>query len=138
MKFNTVAAGVLVISLICSGAAKSDAAKSELTENQATSLAQEAMKKYHPGVHIDLMPGQSDPAFFEFEALSDNPSGSPVVGHFSVNKSSGDVWDLAGHCRYLTSASLQEKQKEIRQELGRGDQYYRQARKKKPECDADF
>lgn len=136
MELKTIAASVLCLSLLWSGTASADA-KGEITQTQATTVVKEAMKRYHPGVSVDLMPSQSDAGFYDFEATSGNPTGSPVVGHFSVNKSSGDVWDVAGHCKHLSSASIQKTQKEIRKKLGHDEQFYLQARSKKPECDAD-
>jgi hypothetical protein len=105
---------------------------------EALGLAQEAMKSYRPGAALEYIPGLSTSDFYEFAALSDNPTASPNVGRFAVNARTGDVWDGAGFCTHLTSPSLRKLQRDIRTRFKLPDERYKDLRKQKPMCDAEW
>jgi hypothetical protein len=130
---------LLLAALLSTGVTKAalGADPAVVSTEEATAIAREAMKKYHPGVSIDLMPGQLDPGFYDFEAMDANPTGSPLVGHFAVNEVTGDIWDLGGHCKHLTSPNLRKLQHEIRRRLNLRREEYLRGRARKPDCYAD-
>src|SRR5437762_11424771 len=88
---------------------------------EAETLICEALKPQHAsGVGLDYYePGQTDPGFYIFDAL--NPGSDPNVsanfGTFAVNVATGDVWDVAGQCKRLTSPALEKLQRGFRDRL---------------------
>lgn len=60
--------------------------------------------------------------FFTFWVLDAkrNPYGSSTIGYFSVNKHTGDIWNLMPEPRLVTSPELAGVQRIIRESLGIG------------------
>lgn len=105
---------------------------------EARGLVEEAMKAHHPGAVLEFIPGLSTPDFYRFEALSHSQVASPVVGFFAVDTRTGEVWDVAGFCKRVTSPSLEALQQRIRKRFEISPEQYERLRSQKPVCDADW
>ncbi len=76
------------------------------------------------------------PDFCFFEASADHPGpGSGVVGHYAVDRSTGDVWDGVV-CRELRSPGLENLQRTVRKRIGLTEKEYRKLRRPGPMCSA--
>jgi len=110
-------AASLAISLI----ARVDAfsAVRDLTPNEARELALivvDAQAKRLPGFGIGPDEDPRTPQFYRFIATWDNKNGSVVVGFFSVNRRTGDVWNPV-ICKRIESDALLRVQTNLRRRL---------------------
>ena len=82
--------------------------------------------------------GESDaylPNFYSFSAYGPtNPFGSSTIGHFLVDRKTGDVWDGVACQKYRTPA-LAKLQISIRKQLRLSEAEYRRLRHSSPYCD---
>jgi hypothetical protein len=76
------------------------------------------------------------PRFFAFQALRENPTGSPILGSYEVDPRTGDVWDGAA-CGLFKSPALGEFQRVIRKRIGLTDAAYKAMRTPGPMCRPD-
>ena len=76
------------------------------------------------------------PEFQFFQAIfaNPNPIGSFNLGHYAVDRKTGDVWD-AVRCDHLTSRSLTKLQSAIRQRIGLTQEAYRKLQRDGPMCE---
>lgn len=87
-----------------------------------------------PGYNIDAYADPAGGSFYLVSATFDNPGGGNTIGHFAVDKETGDVWDLA-RCGRFTSPSVAGFQKTIRARIGLADREYRRVKRYGPGCD---
>jgi len=83
-----------------------------------------------PGFGLDSYQDPDNPDFYFFEADWDHPSN---IGHFAVNKKTGDVWDPFVCSRYHSRRLLQF-QKHVRETIGLSEQQYLKLSKQRPIC----
>lgn len=87
-----------------------------LTVSEARQLATMALTpsaRKLPRLSVDVYKGFGTPGFSWFEATAASPNASPVLGHFAVNETNGDVWDPV-LCKKLSSPDLVKLQKALR------------------------
>lgn len=73
--------------------------------------------------------------FYFIHAEWDSPSGRhAAIGHFAVERTTGDVWDWV-KCGKFTSPSLTQAQQALRKRIGLTDADYQQIRKQGPFCE---
>jgi hypothetical protein len=73
--------------------------------------------------------------FYFIHAEWDSPSGRhAAIGHFAVERTTGEVWDWV-KCGRFTSPSLTEAQQALRKRVGLTDSEYQQLRKAGPFCE---
>jgi len=73
--------------------------------------------------------------FYFIHAEWDSPSGRhAAIGHFAVDRTTGDVWDWVT-CGRFTSPSLTEAQQALRKRIGLIDSEYQKIQKPGPFCD---
>jgi hypothetical protein len=70
-----------------------------------------------PGFGIEDSQNSYFSEFYFFEALWDNPNGSPLISHFAVDSRTADVWD-AVLCRRYHTRALNKLQRLMRQRIG--------------------
>jgi hypothetical protein len=87
-----------------------------------------------PGFALEQPRKRNSQTFLFFEATWDNPKGSVVIGHYAVDKKTGDVWN-AIVCEELTSARLKQLQRTIRKRIGLSEEEYRKLRRRGPMCE---
>jgi len=103
---------------------------------EAGKLVYEVVRVHNPGASIVNSPRAFDPDFYFFAATWPNPTGSPIIGYFAVNPSTGDVWNAAD-CQRLTSGPLGKLQKSIRRRFHFTREDYTSLRNKRPLCGTD-
>ena len=119
------------------GAANAESQSKVIGANQARELVRAALPRAlkRPPVSID---GGSDaylPNFYSFSAYRPtNPFGSSTIGHFLVDRKTGDVWDGVVCQEYRTPA-LTKLQVSIRKQLKLSEAGYRRLRRPSPYCD---
>jgi hypothetical protein len=94
----------------------------DLTEAEARELAVKALTPEARGLpRLSLGPdaGLGTPGFYWFEATADNPNGSPILGHFAVNRATGAVWDPVW-CKELKSSEIKRLQAVLRKRIHLG------------------
>jgi hypothetical protein len=74
--------------------------------------------------------------FFEFQAISPNPSTSLLVANVAINRRTVDVWDTAGSCSRIESPELSKVQREVRQRFKLSLAEYTRLHAMKPSCDS--
>ena len=103
-----------------------------IDQNEAASLVREAIKSQGHTIALDPESRKDDPGFFFFGATWPNPSGSPVIGYFAVNRQTGDVWDEG--CRPVHSPSLTARQEKYRRNMHLSGDAYRALAGTAPIC----
>ena len=85
---------------------------------------------------VYIRPWKSSPNadFFFFTADRDNPGGSGTVGHFAVERTTGDVWDGVV-CQEYKVEGLARLQVLIRKKLGLTETTYKNLKRQGPYCD---
>lgn len=73
--------------------------------------------------------------YFFLAEWAGSPGGSAVIGHYAVDKSTGDVWDTVVECDELTSPKLHKLQMDFREHLGLTDAEYHHLKTKGPLCE---
>ena len=116
-------ARLAILAAICAlifGYCDSASARSRLhglTAMEAETLAELAVRHQIEGIRnkgnfsLEEFVPEPDDSFYTFEALGVwSPGlGSAVIGHYSVNKKTGDVWDLFA-CKRLKFRALRDLQ----------------------------
>ena len=113
---------VLVLALLGTRA-PGPARMRELTEAEGRELAIMALApdaRKLPKLSADLYGGLGAPGFYWFEVTAEVSNASPILGHFAVNRATGDVWDPVW-CKKLSSPELERLQKTLRQKIRLGD-----------------
>ncbi len=87
-----------------------------------------------PGFHVELMKKSINEQFYFFEATWSNPDlGSVIIGHYSVDPTTADVWNGVV-CSEITSPTLSRLQTDVRRELGITPDKYKKLRRPGPMC----
>jgi len=63
------------------------------------------------------------PDFYFFSPAYEQSQSVPTLGHFAVNRNTGEVWDWE-LCQRMQSVALGAAQKSLRKKLGLSDQQY--------------
>jgi hypothetical protein len=107
----TIALGVNLFALQVLGTSPSR----ELTLDEAKQLAPNA--RDYPQMKFGLFNETDSPDFYTFEITAAVPDdASPVLAHFSVNRSNGDVWEAVG-CFKVKSPDLRKLQQTLRRKI---------------------
>jgi len=123
----------LALFLSVSTTAGSDRTR-KLSEDEARELAIMALTpdaRKLPDLSLAIEKGFGAPGFYWFEATAATPNASPVLGHFAVNQSTGDVWDPVW-CKKLTSPDLTDLQRQMRKRIHLSDRDLRRLSKEAP------
>lgn len=72
--------------------------------------------------------------YFIHAEWENKPKGHIPIGHFAVERTTGDVWDWV-KCGRFVSPSLTEAQKDLRARIGLSDTEYDQIKKPGPFCE---
>ncbi len=110
------------------------AQQGKLTESEARGLVALALGKVArlPHFGLDRYDDPDARQFYVFEATAEHPrGGSPVIGHFAVNATTGAVWDL-GVCQLIHSRVLSLTAAKVRKKHSVTDQEYRKLAAIKP------
>jgi hypothetical protein len=119
--FSKAGASFILVTLafglqVAGGAQPRQLALSEARELVVRSL--EPTARNLPGLALDTFANPYDaPGFYSFEVSWANPHGSVIVGHFAVNKATGDVWEVVS-CERIRSDALRALQKIMRSRIG--------------------
>lgn len=112
-----------------------------ITHAQAQELANATLNSYwscpHEDCSVNYLPRQIYPDFYAFEVQSSNYVASPHLGALVVNSYTGDMWDVAGFCKRISSQRIRMLQRHIKNGLAVTNGDYKRLREKKPECDAE-
>jgi hypothetical protein len=103
-----------------------------ISVSEARTLVRDALDGRGKEIYINENHRPDDPDFFFFEATWPNPTGSPVIGYFAVNRWTGDVWDQG--CRSFSSWSIRARQAQIREKAGIPTAVFRELHTKRPIC----
>jgi hypothetical protein len=87
-----------------------------------------------PGFGLDKYNNKHYPEFQFFQGIFCNPKGSFNLGHYAVDRKTGDVWN-AVICERVTSPSLAKLQRAIRKRIVLTDLEYRKAQRPGPMCE---
>lgn len=71
--------------------------------------------------------------FYLFAIYVDTPQRLVSIGHYGVNRQSGDIWEQV-MCKRVTSKSIASRQRQIRQSSGLSEAVLAQLRDAKPPC----
>jgi hypothetical protein len=72
--------------------------------------------------------------FFIHAEWENKPGGHAPIGHFAVERTTGDVWDWV-KCGRFSSPSLTQAQQALRNRIGLSDSEYLKIRKPGPFCE---
>ncbi|MGD0202202.1 MAG: hypothetical protein ABSD27_15830 [Bryobacteraceae bacterium] len=136
---NMVVVAAIAIFGLQTATGRSSAIHRTVTVGEARSLVDKALETTGatnlPGYGRELRRNADvSGAFFFFEATWANPNpGSMVIGHYAVDRRTGDVWN-AVICEEVTSPSLKRLQRAIRKRLGFTDKDHHRLRRPGPMC----
>jgi hypothetical protein len=88
----------------------------DLTEREARELVITALGPHVtlPNIGLEAYKDPDAAGFYVFEATASPPAGqSPIIGHYAVNRATGDVWELVV-CRRVNSKALKKLQDVMR------------------------
>ena len=92
----------------------------DLTEKEAkelVALALDPAATTLPNFGLDTYEGPNAASFYFFEATANlGANKSPIIGHYAVNRSTGDVWE-AVVCRRINSDALKNLQEIVRKRI---------------------
>jgi hypothetical protein len=91
----------------------------DLTQGEARDLVMAALDpsaRKLPKLGFDFYADFEFPDFYKLAVTRDNPNGSVIVGHFGVNRNTGEVWELVV-CERVTSVDLKDLQKSLRKRI---------------------
>lgn len=91
----------------------------DLTEGEARELVITALCPHVtlPNISLEAYKDPDAAGFYVFEATASPPTGqSPVIGHYAVNRATGDVWELVV-CRRVNSNALKKLQEVMRKRI---------------------
>jgi hypothetical protein len=89
-----------------------------------------------PGFELVNYPVEDSPGFQFLQAIWNNPKGSVNLGHYAVDRKTGDIWN-AVICEHVISPSLVKLQNAIRNRIGLTRDEYRKARRPGPMCEPE-
>jgi hypothetical protein len=89
------------------------------------------------GFDLDQYANNDYPDFQFFQAIFDNPRGSFNLGHYAVDRKTGDVWN-AVICEQLTSPSLARLKSATRRRIGLTEDEYRKTQRMGPMCEPGY
>jgi len=128
----------LVIAALFCVAARSE--ERPITVSEASSLVEALLKpdgwtKLKGFVLYQALFDAEFQGFYFIHAEWDSPSSkSAAIGHFAVERTTGDVWDWVV-CGEFNSPSLAAAQQALRKRIGLGDEEYKKVRKQGPFCE---
>jgi hypothetical protein len=106
----------------------------DLTQPEARALVIEALDQSArklPGLTFKFYSRAKASNFYELAVLWNNPNGSAIVGHFAVNRATGDVWRLV-LCTRVESAALRRLQQTLRKRIGLGSEEFHKLESEAP------
>ena len=128
--------GLVMGFVLASGVGGVSARTRDLTESEARTLVEAFLgpkitKLPHFG--LDLLEGAAPAEFYAFEATGTHtdPTASPIIGSFAVNRGTGDVWRLVV-CRRVGSPELKRSQETLRRRIGLSRDEFRRLEAKAP------
>jgi len=131
-------AAILIASLLC--ASGQSATHRPITVKEASDLVRALLKpdgwtKLRGFVLYQALFDAEYQDFYFIHAEWDSPSGRhAAIGHFAVERTTGDVWDWV-KCGRFNSSSLTDAQQTLRKRIGLSDSEYQQIRKPGPFCE---
>jgi uncharacterized iron-regulated membrane protein len=134
LRYRWVAGFLLLFSIAAhSGSAPQERVQARIAVDSARRLVYEAVSVHNPGAAVSQVGDEYGPEFYNFDATWPNTTGSPMIGYFSVNPWTAEVWDDHS-CRRLVSPRLKKLQDRIRRESGIQGAVDAKFREKKPLC----
>jgi hypothetical protein len=108
----------------------------EEADDLVTALLRDRGSTKAPGFELVKYSVEDSPEFQFFQAIFNNPNpiGSLNLGHYAVDRKTGDVWN-AIVCERMKSASLTRLQRAIRIRIRLTESDYRKARRPGPMCE---
>jgi hypothetical protein len=131
------AAIIIALALCVTGRS---APRRTITVNEAQELIRALLKsdgwtKLHGFVLYQALFDAEFQDFYFIHAEWDSPkSRHTAIGHFAVERSTGEVWDWV-RCGQFTSPSLTTAQQALRKHIDLSDSEYQQSRKPGPFCE---
>jgi hypothetical protein len=129
---------LLVIAAVFCATARSE--ERPITVSEASSLVEALLKpdgwtRLKGFVLYQALFDAEFQGFYFIHAEWDSPSrNSAAIGHFAVERTTGDVWDWVV-CGEFNSPSLTAAQQALRQRIGLSDEEYKKIRKLGPFCE---
>jgi hypothetical protein len=133
------ASAVLVIASLFCATARSEERRS-ITVSEASELVNALLKpdgwtRLKGFVLYQALFDAEFQGFYFIHAEWDSPSkNSAAIGHFAVERTTGDVWDWVV-CGQFNSPSLSAAQQALRKRIGLSDEEYKKIRKQGPFCE---
>jgi hypothetical protein len=130
---------LLVIAAVCCATARSEERRT-ITVSEASSLVDALLKtdgwtRLKGFVLYQALFDAEFQGFYFIHAEWDSPSrNSAAIGHFAVERTTGDVWDWVV-CGEFHSPSLTASQQALRKRIGLSDEQYQKIRKQGPFCE---
>jgi hypothetical protein len=106
----------------------------EEAHDVVTALMQDRGATKLPGFSLKKYTDTYFPDFQFFQGIFDNPNGSFNLGHYAVDRKTGDVWNGV-ICERMKSHSLTKLQRAIRIRIGLTESDYRKVRRPGPMCE---
>jgi len=132
---RTAPAPVLVLALLLGICGAAQSRPRALAESEARMIVMEALDpsaRNLRGLRLDFYTNTNAPDFYQCDVTWEPTTDvSPVVGSFSVNRATGDVWNPV-LCRRIESPGLRRLQKALRKGIGLGDEELRRLTDKPP------
>ena len=109
-----------------------------VTNDDAKRLVNLALKEQGaaklPGLWVEPLKNARDDGFYFLDATWNNPGPAGVsVGHFAVDRKTGDMWD-AVVCRRINSPKVKEFQSKLRRRMGMTKEIYEKVKRSGPMC----
>jgi carboxypeptidase family protein len=133
--YRSLSAFVVIAILACGTGLR--AAQRTITAGEASELVDAMLRADGwaklPGFAVNAYTISDFPDFYAVDATSNNPGGSGTIGHYAVERTTGEVWSLPVCGRYSSSALL-DAQQALRDRIGLTDLEYRSLREPGPFC----
>jgi hypothetical protein len=129
---------LVIAALFCADARSEE--RRTITVSEASSLVDALLKpdgwtKLKGFVLYQALFDAEFQGFYFIHAEWDSPSSkSAAIGHFAVERTTGDVWDWVV-CGEFNSPSLTAAQQALRKRIGLSDEEYQKMRKQGPFCE---
>jgi hypothetical protein len=133
-----LSAVLAIAALFCASARSED--RRTITVSEASGLVDALLKpdgwtKLKGFVLYQALFDAEFQGFYFIHAEWDSPSrNSAAIGHFAVERTTGDVWDWVV-CGQFNSPSLSTAQRALRKRIGLSDAEYQKIRKQGPFCE---
>jgi hypothetical protein len=72
--------------------------------------------------------------YYTITAIGDNPGGGNTIGHFAIDRATGDVWEWV-ICGSYNSLPLEKAQETLRRRIGLDRTEYKRIRQNPPWCE---